>query len=147
MKTDTSSRLPKSNRRRSFIRLGIMLAAAALLWWGYEETSTLHPLIHVSRQTVLEKYTAQDAAEAAQGRTLKEIAFHNTFSGDEGSTFYVVWETADGAQETEKYRIVSGETPPGYQFAYQTMFTNMPLPSSQFDVFSQENGNWKEQDS
>ena len=132
------------NKKKSFLRAGIMLAAAGLLWIGYEDSSVLHPLIHISRQTVLDKYTEEYALDAAQNRDLEEIAFHQSFSGQEGEAFYVVWQKPDDRNEVEKYRIPASEASPGYEFQYQTVFNNITLPQNQFVVFVEEDGTWQQ---
>lgn len=142
-KTQKNSSREKSHKR-AWVRMGILLLVVAFLGWGYEEKSTLYPLIRVSEKTVLEKYTAEYAPQAAQNRTLKEIAFTKSFRGSENETFYVVWQTEQGTEEIEKYRITADTEPPGYVFEYQTVFEDLPLPASQFTLFTETAGDWKQ---
>ena len=129
---------------RRILRIGILLLAVGLLWWSAENPPGERlALIKLNPALVIRTFTADYLPEVSMGREMTKIAFQNEFSGTEGEVFYVVWQQPDGSELTEKYRITATrDTPSGYCFTADDRFSSLPLPASQFTVYTEQNGEW-----
>lgn len=129
---------------RRVVRVFLTLAAALLLWWGYSDSSDeLLPLIRLNPSLVLRALDTDYLPDFPEEKSLAGAAFHREFSGTEGEVFYLIWQQPEQQTLVEKYRITaSDETPAGYCFVPDAQFENMPLPSSQFLVYTRQGNEW-----
>ncbi len=142
MHDDTETKTEKKRNWRSWGRMLVILCITGIIGWGYEEKSIDHLVVQVDMETVLDQYNSEFALEENSDRILTEMAFHRSFSGQEGEVFYAVWQNRDGSVETEKYRIIADESERGYAFFYEDRFENLHLPSSRLVVFVNSDEGW-----